>query len=139
MRDVTTPDGRARSATVIWSPMSRALTSTSMLFGRSPGLASIDSVKVACSRRPPSRTPGASPVRWMGTSADTAWSRRTRMKSRCTSVWRTGWRTTWRASTSSPRPDRSRLMRVLAPPAPARMCWSSRLGTATGSGSAPWP
>ncbi len=83
---VTTPGGSFSSPTRSWSPIVRCDTSASMAVGSSVGLASIERVKLVCSTMPPSFTPCGSPVRWIGTSAATATSRLTRMKSTCISV-----------------------------------------------------
>src|SRR5437763_1186571 len=123
------PDGRGRSAMRNWSPMLSADTSASTPGGMSSGLASMLSVNTSCSRTPPSRTPSGSPTRWTGTSAATATSRRTRMKSTCSTSPRVGCRWICRARVRCSSPSTLTVMRVLAPDSPARMWVSSRLGT----------
>ena len=112
-----------------WSPMFMADTSASTPGGMSSGLASMLRVNTSCSRTPPSRTPSGSPTRWTGTSAATATSRRTRMKSTCSTSPRVGCRWICRASARCSSPSTVRVIRVLAPDSPARMCVSSRPGT----------
>ena len=73
---VATPSGSGMSSTRSWSPMrERRRRRSRSTPGCCPACASTVRWKSSCSSRPPSFTPSASPIRWIGTSALTATSR----------------------------------------------------------------